>query len=138
MTLPSKPFADLPHEARSSHPLDGLLRAYFQAQLPEPWPEIKLPAQPAVAGKQALSGRRPQRYSRLALAAAVLLLFIGHFCLSGLYSDPVPAELYPAKFEATNRSRSKPIEDKLSMPQPGNLQLKAKTAKKNGEMSVPR
>ncbi len=65
---------------RSGHPpeddLDGLLRAYFQAEMPDPWPSFEAPA----PRNGVLPFRRPkpsrftQWRSRLALAASVLLL----------------------------------------------------------------
>jgi hypothetical protein len=58
--------------------LDGLLRAYFQAELPDPFPSLEAPAPRAVS----LSPRpAPSRWnlfrSRLALAASVALLIAG-------------------------------------------------------------
>jgi hypothetical protein len=64
--------------------LDGILRAYFKAEMPDPWPSFEAPAP-----RNGLPLRRPQapRFtllrSRLALAAAILLLVVGAFFLFG-------------------------------------------------------
>src|SRR5438105_15021813 len=65
--------------------LDGLLRAYFQAEMPDPWPSFEAPA----PRNGFLPPRRPQprRFalwrSRLALAASILLLIAGALFLFG-------------------------------------------------------
>jgi hypothetical protein len=67
--------------------LDGLLRAYFQAEMPDPWPSFEAPA----PRNGVLPLRRPQQprrfnlwRSRLALAASILLLIAGAlFLFSG-------------------------------------------------------
>jgi hypothetical protein len=64
--------------------IDGLLRAYFQAEMPDPWPSFEAPAP-----RHVLPLRRPQapRFtlwrSRLALAASILLLIAGALFLFG-------------------------------------------------------
>jgi hypothetical protein len=65
-----------PPPVRPGDDLDGLLRAYFQAQMPHPWPALKLP--PARSRWAAV--RR-----RLALAASVALLLLGALLLPGQY-----------------------------------------------------
>jgi hypothetical protein len=59
--------------------LDGLLRAFYQAQLPHPWPDCKVPA--AGGAPSARLRRSALLRSRLALAASVALLFTGSFLL---------------------------------------------------------
>jgi hypothetical protein len=66
--------------------LDGLLRAYFQAEMPDPWPSFEAPA----PRNGVLPFRRPQHTrrfnlwrSRLALAASILLLIAGALFLFG-------------------------------------------------------
>ncbi len=103
--------------------MDQLLRTFFQAQVPKPWPELTLPAEAPV------SGRRPLRYSRMALAASLLLLFIGQFWVSGFTSQPAPADLYPPRFEATNRHQLKRDVEKANPVQPGRSETKSKPAK---------
>jgi len=60
--------------------LDGLLCAFYKAQLPTPWPEpraLEVPTEPSPA---TLPGFSPWR-SRLALAASVALLLSGSLFL---------------------------------------------------------
>jgi hypothetical protein len=75
--------------------LDGLLRAYFQAEMPDPWPSFEAP----VPRNGVLPLRRPKasRFapwrSRLALAASILLLIAAAlFLLSGSWSTDGPAK----------------------------------------------
>jgi hypothetical protein len=60
--------------------LDHLLRAFFRAEMPEPWPDA--PARP-LAFRPAR--RRGLVRSRLALAASVLLLLVGQWLLAGSF-----------------------------------------------------
>jgi hypothetical protein len=79
-TIPGDP-------GRPPENLDGLLRAFFQAEMPASWPAPELPAE---------SFRRPPRpaarwamtRSRLALAASVALLVTPLF----FFGSPRPAE----------------------------------------------
>jgi hypothetical protein len=57
--------------------LDGLLRAFYRAEMPDPWPVLEPPAAAGVAGGPPAPGRRPLARSRLALAATVSFLLIG-------------------------------------------------------------
>ncbi len=58
--------------------IDGLLRAFFRAELPHPWPAMKAPAAPPTAPARPALWR-----SRLALAASVALLALGSLLLPG-------------------------------------------------------
>jgi hypothetical protein len=75
------PFSGRPPE----DDLDGLLRAYFRAEMPDPWPAFEVPA----SRNGVVPMRRPEKRrftlwrSRLALAAAILLLVAGAFFLFG-------------------------------------------------------
>src|SRR5437773_4220640 len=77
----------LPHGGRPPEDdLDGLLRAYFRAEMPDPWPSFEAPA----PRNGVLPFRRPQQprrfnlwRSRLALAASILLLIAGALFLLG-------------------------------------------------------
>jgi len=63
--------------------LDGLLRAYFRAEMPDPWPSA-----PGAAPR--LRGQAPcwRRYhGRLALAAAVSFFLVGSFLLTQSYPE---------------------------------------------------
>jgi hypothetical protein len=61
--------------------LDNLLRAFYQAEMPNPWPSLEAPARPA------RKGRRTLLRSRLALAASVALLISGLLFLADRLRD---------------------------------------------------
>jgi len=128
----TEPFAVTQRGDRPSENLDGLLRLFFQAETPQPWPAFKPPAEPLVLVKRTPS-RQPLGRSRMALAASLLVLLIGQLCLSGLYSDRVAVspDSFPARFEATNRDGT----THLRRPKP---QPKPEPAKKTGIPSGPR
>ena len=88
--LPQSPLG--PHSLeRRGYDVDPLLRAYFRAEMPAPWPELVLPAKGETANAPA--PRRPQTSyrSRFALAASLLLLLSGYWLLSGMFSSYTPA-----------------------------------------------
>jgi hypothetical protein len=60
---------------------DGLLRAFFRAELPDPWPHFR---------KRSWTAAR----SRLALAATVGLLLLGTLLLSGQFHGSPPETHY--------------------------------------------
>ena len=62
--------------------LEGLLRAFFRAEMPDPWPTLPAPA--------AAPRRGPLGRSRLALAASVAFLLIGQLSLCGTLPDAPP------------------------------------------------
>lgn len=69
-------------ELEQGDELDHLLRSFFRAEMPNPWPPLEEQEYPAV-----LSVRPPQRgqspvRGRLALAASVALLVAGSFFLA--------------------------------------------------------
>ena len=86
---------------RSGDNLDHLLRAYFQAEMPEPWPALKAPAavKKIVPGRPARPVRKAGRglwRSRLALAASIVLLIAGLVLLGGKMHDTgVPTPFDP-------------------------------------------
>jgi len=67
---------------RSGDDLDGLLRAFFRAEMPHPWPELDAPAFTSVPSTRLAFWRRIKR-SHLALAASVALLIGGSLLFSG-------------------------------------------------------
>jgi hypothetical protein len=91
--------------------LDPLLRRFFQAQMPSPWPDCPVPDEPAravvVPEKPASSWLElSQRFaSRLALALSLLLLVGAAWSLSGAFLTP-PAPTAPS----TNIARDNRIE----------------------------
>jgi hypothetical protein len=60
--------------------VDGVLRAYFRAEMPDPWPQMRLPGVPLPQ----LSAWRGARL-RFALAASVGLFLTGYLALAGLF-----------------------------------------------------
>jgi hypothetical protein len=89
---------------RSANDLDGLLRAFFRAQVPEPWPAPKPPATSSLRGEGALV-RRPSLFrSRFALAASLLILLISQLFVSNMFSGYAhfSADRDSGGLEATN------------------------------------
>jgi hypothetical protein len=71
----------------SEDELDGLLRAFFQAELPHPWPSPEQPAlRNAILPMRSPVRRFPMLRSRLALAASVALLVAGPLALSAYFT----------------------------------------------------
>lgn len=56
--------------------LDGLLRAYFQAEVPTPWPRFQPPVKAQLLPFRAKSPAPPRWTSRAALVAAAVLLLL--------------------------------------------------------------
>lgn len=87
-----EPLTSPRNAGRPPDEIDGLLRAFFGAELPAPWPVLKAPP----AEETPASVRRPQTWammpSRLALAASIGLLLIGCWFLSETGSDRPVAE----------------------------------------------
>jgi hypothetical protein len=74
--------------ALKTHNVDDLLRSYFRAEMPEPWPEMRAPAPilPLAAPAQRKTWWR--RAGRLAIAASVALMLIGYLALASLFPAP--------------------------------------------------
>lgn len=99
MSLPN----ELTQAGRRGEVVDQILRDYFHAELPAPWPAWKAPA--------AAAHPRPRRSlfrSRFGLAASVAVLLGSQLWLAGLYRPPEASE-------AAGRSRH-PV-DVASKPQ---------------------
>jgi hypothetical protein len=95
MRIVVPPSLDSPGRGRFGDDLDGLLSAFFRAQMPHPWPESKSPdEQPllplSAATRPAVRPRSALR-SRLALAASVALFLAGPWVLSGGFQEIVPS-----------------------------------------------
>jgi len=113
MRFAEKPPLDLPGRDRSGDDLDGLLRAYYQAKMPHPWPVCPQPplrnVLPAVRSRWTLAR------SRLALAASIGLLLASLWALAGRFT----ASVDPGPDAPVNRTikaeRVKPYEIKESL-----------------------
>jgi hypothetical protein len=103
---------------RSPNDLDGLLRSFFRAQMPEPWPVPKPPATSTVRKGGAAAARRSLVRSRFALAACLLVLLVGQSFVSSMLSDSMhaAADGRPGKTEARRHGPVKPRESKPTFP----------------------
>lgn len=63
--------------------MDGLLRSFFQAEMPNPWPTMEVEERPVVLKMAPTPRRRSQVGRRIALAASVALLVAGSFFVFG-------------------------------------------------------
>jgi hypothetical protein len=83
--------------------VDQLLRAFYRAEMPNPWPAFQTPAEaPPVLPFPAAPVRRTfASRSRLALAASVALLVGGLWYLSGKFGGDAPR---PDPFRSTGGS----------------------------------
>jgi hypothetical protein len=97
---------DNPDNQRRPEDLDGLLRAYFRAELPQPWPHLQRPLEaPALP---VVAWRRTLVRSRWALAAALLGLVTGSLYLSGRFVEPLAGEPAGGKDAARRLPHLKP------------------------------
>jgi hypothetical protein len=90
----------------SGDTLDDLLRAYFQAQMPSPWPTLSAPQpeHPTVPFRPPVRRLSPLARGRLALAASVALLIGAGLYTAGLMGAR-PAPDLPANTSTTAGSR---------------------------------
>ncbi len=102
--------------------LDGLLRAYFRNQVPQPWPAAPFP--PARTLPFRLPGPQSGRLrrSRLALAASVAILTLGAFFAAGKIAPESTPGLRLKPGEATlptelRHSRPERIRTSMSLEQ---------------------
>jgi hypothetical protein len=92
--------------------LDNLLRSFYKAQLPDPWPSCEAPPDRRVLFPLSPAARRrqPLLRSRLALAASVVLLVAGgEWLLHGAFQPA--AVTPPALTEAPGPQPSHPSAD---------------------------
>jgi len=89
MRFVDPPSLDSPERGLSGDDLDGLLSAYFRAELPDPWPAAIAPA-PVVVPLPAVAPPRRRNASRLALAASVALFLTGSWLVSGKLPEAPP------------------------------------------------
>jgi len=70
--------------------VDRLLRGFFRAEMPDPWPSFEAPSPPRniLPFRPALTHRPTALRSRLALAASVAVLVGGAWLLGSRLTDP--------------------------------------------------
>lgn len=76
---------DKPDGQRGPEDLDGLLRAYFRAETPDPWPAWQRPRE--VTPLPSRNSTRTLARGRWALAASLVGLVMGTLYLSGRFAD---------------------------------------------------
>jgi len=67
--------------------LDALLRSFFRAEMPDPWPVLKAPAEEPFRAEHRPAPRWTAFRSRMALAASITLLVLGSWCFSAKAPD---------------------------------------------------
>jgi hypothetical protein len=75
--------------------LDGLLRAFFRAQMPHPWPAPRVPRFRTAPATPPTPSRPPLNRSRWALAASVGLLLLGSLVLPGRFTQDFKLDSSP-------------------------------------------
>jgi hypothetical protein len=86
MSVVVPPFLDLSGRP-SEDEVDGLLRNFYQAELPNPWPSLEAPAaKNVILPFRPAAKRFPMLRTRLALAACVAFLVAGPLALSAYLS----------------------------------------------------
>lgn len=75
---------------RTDEPIDRLLKQYFQAEVPNPWPASPLPVTTRPATGQSVRHSNGQRRARLTLAASIVLLLGFGYSMSSRVDDTRP------------------------------------------------
>ena len=86
--------------------LDELLRQFYRAELPAPWPASPATAEVKVAAPRS---RWSLWNSRAALAASILLLLLGHLLLSGHWRQLYPERLPRAPHDVAAKPFPRPL-----------------------------
>jgi hypothetical protein len=103
MNLTNRPLFDRAESGRPGD-VDDLLRAFFQAEMPRPWPACpELPARVVPFRPAPERAGRMMTRSRFALAASVGLLLAGLAALGGKFSGSLEAPGGPAGPPTANR-----------------------------------
>jgi len=94
--------------------VDELLREFFQAQMPQPWPALRLPNVPQARRV----GSFWSRYAgRVALAACVALMVTGYLTLAGSFPEaPLSTGIETTVPEIGMKDRSKKTTPNRSTP----------------------
>jgi hypothetical protein len=128
MSFPEPPSTDPRRAGPPPGDLDGLLRTFFRAEMPHPWPAAPMPGRTSASrngSPKSAAGDffRPRRWSlgssRLALAAALAGLMVGTLLLSGRFQPNTAPETLPGAPEIGDtkylmkESLIQPIEEKV-------------------------
>jgi hypothetical protein len=121
MTLSLQPPTQ-PGDARNPEDeLDGLLRAFFRTETPNPWPLFQ-----PTAARQDVLPLRPRRSallrSRLALAASVALIVLGSWFLAQLPRDPQPGDVPALSSPEAKRIK---VKEYLNLKPDGSTEFKS-------------
>jgi len=107
MRFMDPPTLDSPARGRSGDELDGLLRAFFHAEMPNPWPGAPVVEEaPAVLSRP--MSARPSRSlfrSRMALAASVAFLLGIPWLISDSFRSLMPDDSGVVSFEKSAATR---------------------------------
>jgi hypothetical protein len=115
MNITGRPTFDAPSPGRPGD-VDGLLRAFFQAELPNPWPACPEPPIRTLLAPPPAS-RWTLARSRFALAASVGLIVAGLWALGGKFTGPgEPSGGKPLNVEARRIDPNK-VPSKMSLVQ---------------------
>jgi hypothetical protein len=124
MRFSEPPTVDRAGTGRSGDELDTLLRAFFQSEMPHPWPALPVPeteerSGPVVPLTPAASHPWVPIHSRLALAASVGLLLAGSWFLAEQFQ---PGASEPPSATATWQDN--PTADRERLLGPGDFKMK--------------
>jgi hypothetical protein len=86
MRLVDPPTIDTPTREQPED-VDGLLRAFFRSEMPEPWPAMPVPEETPAVLPLPMPARKSLFRSRLALVASVAFLLVGPWLLSGSFKE---------------------------------------------------
>lgn len=85
--------------------VDAVLSRFFHAEMPHPWPECEASAQ----ARQFSLRCRFRAIGRLALAASVVLFFVGYFTVSGFFPPTQNARMEGSSQIGKNPLKNTPI-----------------------------
>lgn len=81
-----------PPSLQPSDDFDGLLRAFFRRQMPQPWPSPSLSSSSATSVNRPSASGRSLIRSRWALAASLALLLLGSLLLPSRFTQDAKPE----------------------------------------------
>jgi len=94
--------------------VDRLLSDFYKAQMPHPWPALRLPG---VTAARRPVPRFAHSMRRLALAATVVLALVAYWGLAGMFSHPAARPLPGdgAEINQNNMNRGAPVRHLVPM-----------------------